>query len=165
MTPVILDPYPVIDSRGDLTPIVRVTFREVELRIAKLNLDDPQPPGYQYRLPLSCENKSWAANRDLVVEEGAYEPWKKRSICPNPLLTTPAQQGISYYEGGLWFHVGGSVESWCGDPSSSIAGDRLAGGGSWGDYGPNVRSAYQSRASPNYFNGNIGYRLLRGPLA
>ncbi len=157
----IADPYPVIDSRGDLTPIVEITFYGVEERIANLNLDDPQPPGYRYRLPLVSGYDSWVANRDRVVPEKAYKPWNGGI---DPLLVTPTQQGISYYEDGLWFHVGGSVFCWCGDPPDSD-GDRVFRGGSWYCFASYVRAALRYGNAPGNFDGILGYRLVRGPIA
>ncbi len=157
----IADPYPVIAPRGDLTPIVNVTFHEVERRISSLNEADPQPPGYRYRLPFQAEYDPWAANRDLVVPEEAYKPWDG---VVGPLLVTATRQGISYYESGLWHHVGGSVFSWCGDPPIP-EGNRVFRGGSWRSSAHYVRSAAQHWNVPGYSNGYLGFRLIRGLVA
>ncbi len=156
----VADPYPVIDPRGGFTPIVNVTFHEVERRISGRNLDDPQPPGYAYRLPIAKEYSPWVANRDLVVPIGAYRPW---TWGVSSLLNTPIQQGISYYEDGLWHHVGGSVYCWCGDPLTP--GGRVTRGGSWRSSKGAVRAAYLDGCDPGFSLCDIGYRLVRGPLA
>ncbi len=157
----VADPYPVIDSRGDLTPIVRVTFYEVGLRISRLNLDDPQPPGYGYRLPLSREYDPWVEHRDLVAPVFSQWPVKGYTSCP-PLCTHGFQE-ISYYEDGLWFHVGGSVYCWCGDPLT-LDGSRVYRGGSWFSFTHHVRLADQCSVGPRNTGNGLGYRLVRGPL-
>ncbi len=156
----IADPYPVIDSLGALAPIVKVTFHDVEARISRLNLDDPQPPGYRYRLPLFQEYDPWVANRDLVVPEEAYTPWGGRI---DPTLVTPTPQGVGYYELGLWFHVGGSVRSWCCDPLTR-GGDRIIRGGSWFSDVCGVRTALLDWIDPGGSIGDLGYRLVRGAV-
>ncbi len=164
----IADPYPVIDPQGDLTPIVNVTFPGVEGRIASINFDDPQPPGYRYRLPLSREYDPWVERRDMVVAEGVYDPWARLNpwdeVVVGPLLSAPLPQGISYYEGGLWFHVGGSVYCWCSDPPDSD-GDRVARGCSRSSYAHSVREAFQLGFAPGFSDDYLGFRLLRGPVA
>ncbi len=155
----IADPYPVIDPRGGLTPIAMINFHEVELRVATLNEADPQPPGYRYRLPLSAEYDPWVERRSLVVPDEAYKPWNG---AVDPFPVTQTQQGISYYKGGIWFHVGGSVYCWCGDPLDPGC-RRSFRGGSRSDDAREVRAAYRSWNDPSNAYGFLGYRLVRGP--
>ncbi len=155
----IADPYPVIDPRSDLTPIAGITFYDVEARISALNLDDPQPPGYKYRLPLAAEYDPWVAGRDLAVKDKAYWPWGWGLI---PFfLVGPIQQGISYYEDGLWHHVGGSVYSWCGDPLDP-EGRRVIRGGGGHNSASYVRAAHYIDTLPYIKPYYLGYRLVRG---
>ncbi len=156
---IVADPYPATHPLY-LVPSVRVDFLEVELRTASLNLDDPQPPGYAYRLPFSKEYDSWAEDRGLVVPVEAYSPWGGDI---GPLLVTPTQQGVSYYNQGLWHHVGGSVYSWCGDPLTK-EGKRVLRGGCRYESVARVRAPHLERGDPIYSNINLGYRLVRGPL-
>ncbi len=155
----VADPYPVIALRSDLTPVVNATFAAVAKKISRINLDDPQPPGYQYRLPLGAEYDSWVGRRDLVVSVEAFEPWDGYV---DSLLINAVQQGISYYENGLWFHVGGSVYCWCGDLLHE--GRRVFRGGSWHSFSRYVRAAYWCWDAPDYSGGDLSFRLLRGRL-
>ncbi len=158
------DPYPVVDPRGDLTPVVDVSFYDVEVRISRLNLEDPQPPGYRYRLPLAVEYDPWVERRDMVVPEEAYKPWRPGYGGSFP-LPDPRFQGISHYEAGLWHHVGGSVYCWCGDPPDSDD-DRVIRGSPWYSSARDVREAHQDGLSPFlFFYANLGYRVVRGPVA
>ncbi len=164
MSPAIADPYPGIDPGGNtLIPIFGLPPDEADMRVAKLNLDDPQPPGYAYRLPLSAEYDHWAKARDLAVPEEAYLPWMD-GVGLDPV--NPDQQGISYYEVGLWHHVGGSVECWCGD-LSLVRSEfwRVFRGGSQGGWGRDLRyirgAGRSSFSSPRAFRLK-GYRVVRG---
>ncbi len=155
----IADPYPVAAALWALTPIVDVPFYDVEARVANLNLDDPQPPGYQYRLPISGEYDPWVERRSQVPLDTSHEPLEGEISCLP--LCDPRFQGISYYEAGLWFHVGGSVNSWCSDPPDSD-GRRMVRGGSWLSLARDVRAAYQNWVDPGLAGGVLGYRLVRG---
>ncbi len=157
----VADPYPVAFILGDLTPIVDVTFYGVEGRIASLNYTDPQPPGYRYRLPLSEEYFPWVERRDFLTPKEAYGSWPQ--ILFGAPSYIPNQQGISYYEDGLWFHVGGSVYCWCGDPLS-VSGNRVIRGGSWASFSRGLRAASRGSAYPVNSCDDLGYRLVRGPL-
>ncbi len=155
------DPYLVIDPRGGLTPIARITFHTVEARVASLNLDDPQPPGYAYRLPLSTDYKAWASNRGQASPDFSNWPIKGSPSCPP--LCDPRFQGASYYEAGLWHHVGGSIYSWCEDPLTP-GGRRVIRGGSWHSLSHSVRAAYRHWVDSDYSVDLLGYRLVRGLL-
>ncbi len=156
---IVFDPYPVIDPRGDLGPIANVTFCDVWMKVAEINLDDPQPPGYAYRLPLAQEYDPWIEMRDLVVSVEAYKPWEGDL---DILLVAAAQQGISYYNQGLWHHVGGSVFSWCSDPLDH-RGNRSIRGGSWLSDPRLARVAKRDSRDSNVALGYLGYRVVRGP--
>ncbi len=148
----------MISPLRDLWPIVNVSFFDVEARISRLNLDDPQPPGYRYRLPLSAEYDPWVERRDQVVEGEAYEHWGRFIGSP---LVCPPQQRISYYEDGLWHQVGGAAHSWCSDLSGS-RGDRVIRGGSWRSNKGYVQEAPRLASRPSYSADYLGYRLVRG---
>ncbi len=154
----VADPYPVIDPLGKLTPVVDVPFAEVRRRISALNRCDPQPPGYRYGLPLAAEFDHWAERRALVVPDEAYKPWD--SGVSQTYWCRP-QQGISYYEDGLWHHVGGSVNSWCSDPLTP-GGNRVIRGGSCLDLAFLVQRTYRSDIDPSFAYFDVGYRVVRG---
>ncbi len=159
----IADPYPVTDPSlgGDLTPVVDVSFYDVEVRISRLNLDDPQPPGYAYRLPLRAEYGPWVGRRNLVVAEEAYDPREEEV---DRLPVTQTRQEISYYDQGIWFHVGGSVFSWCSNPVES-EGRRVFSGGAWFNTMRRVRDVFWNRYDPNLSSVQLGFRLVRGPAS
>ncbi len=156
---IVADPYPVVAPLGTLEPVVNVTFHDVVRRISRLNLDDPQPPGYRYRLPLAAEYDPWVGRRDQVSLD--FAPWPTQDTSCPP-LPDPSFQGISHYESGLWFHVGGSVLSWCGGPRTP--GSPNFRGNSWRDDVRDVRSTFRGWCNPDDFYDFFGYRLVRGPL-
>ncbi len=153
------NPYPVTGSIQGLNPTTYVNYHDTRPRIQKLNQNDPQPPGYAYRLPMSAEYDDWARNRDLVVPEEAYRLGNWGFGTPLP---SPAKQAISYYEAGLWHHVGGSVDCWCGDPRTA-AGTRVLRGGSWLCDPAQVQKASPSQKIESFTSAYTGYRLVRGP--
>ncbi len=156
MSQVIADPYPVPTDPDFLGPLVGISFRDVGWAVSRLNRRDPQPPGYQYRIPLSPEYDSWVGRRDLVVPDEAYTPW---GVDPVNLPLDPyfeVHQRISYYEAGIWHHIGGSVYCWCG-PFQGLRG------GSWNSGSQGVKVARRSNRPLGDYGSFFGYRLVRGP--
>ncbi len=156
---IVFDPYPLAQGPTSLFPRVAVTPSLARLGVAKLNLDDPQPPGYRYRLPLSAEYDHWAKARDLVVPEEAYLPWDDGVDISPPIVAV--QPGIGHYNQGLWLHVGGAVHSYIGDPQGQ--GVPLAHrGGSWDSDACRVRAAAHDYCDGGYALACTGCRVVRG---
>jgi formylglycine-generating enzyme required for sulfatase activity len=83
---------------------------------------------------------------------------------------------VGSYEANPWglYDMHGNVWEWCWDwydsystesqtdPDGPVTGThRVLRGGSWYNYGKDLRSAYRGNSPPSYRNDNLGFRLVK----
>ena len=167
-------------------PVEQVSWQDSKSFIDRLNERfGPSLAGLHFRLPTEAEWEhgcragttspfSFGANisPQLVNYNGKYpyddgekgdyraETVEVKSLSPNPW-------GLYEMHGNVW--------EWCADywqkqlgeqavsdPYTSVGSGRVMRGGSWGNCGRDVRSAYRRHYSPALGSLNFGFRLLLG---
>ncbi len=145
--PLIHDPQPYLRSPESTVPATHGLVEGLA-RIIALQVDDPQPPGYRWRLPTGEE--AMALSPPSYLWALLAESMSSRRTAPP--LTLKAFQELCCYRGGAWTNSGGCV-------SLALEG-RQTIGPSWAQVrGRGWIAPTPADETPSRY---IGFRLVRG---
>jgi formylglycine-generating enzyme required for sulfatase activity len=178
-------------GEGDNYPMYYVNWYEAVEYCVKLSLKEGLTPAYRgsgnnitcdwnangYRLPTEAEWEFAAkgGTKDYLSTEysgsnsvGAVGWYKDNNGNSTQPVGTKAANSLGIYD------MSGNVFEWCWDwygsyssgaqtdPRGPASGDyRVLRGGSWFSYGQYLRSACRDGYNPSYWDGSIGFRLVR----
>jgi formylglycine-generating enzyme required for sulfatase activity/energy-coupling factor transporter ATP-binding protein EcfA2 len=110
------------------------------------------------RTGLNCAD--WWAGRELP-ESDDWEKWwrsdERKEANPTPTAVVTFREGIT--PSRLWDGAG-NVWEWTGSPWQRGSPRRVVRGGSWFNTRRNVRCACRDDYHPDYYNSNVGFRVV-----
>jgi surface protein len=158
---------------GDLCPVERVSWDDIQEFLERLNTDEP---GKNYRLPTEAEWE-YAARAGTTGDYGGTGDldqmgwyYGNSGSKTHPVaLKHPNDWGLYDMHGNVWEWV----QDWwyrvyttdgVTDPTGPETGSyRVLRGGSWGSLAGYARSAFRGFYSPYYRYSHFGFRLARTP--
>ncbi|BCG65534.1 MAG: formylglycine-generating enzyme [Methyloprofundus sp.] len=179
------------DSAADDLPVEQVSWQDAQAFIAKIHADYPAlslrfpwEAEWEYACragTTSAFNFAGALNLEKVNYRGTWDDFSKWGEGAKQ-ATTP----VKSYPSNAWglYAMHGNVWEWCADiwqeylgiavqtdpwPSTEAASEQLLAsdsrvirGGSWSDFGGDVRSAMRGHSSPAERGNGTGFRLVLG---
>lgn len=158
-------------TRSSRNPVERVSWRDCQLFIQKLN----QLTGLRFRLPTEAEweyaarggnkSKGYKYSGSNRIDDVAWYDGNSGSTTHEVATCYPNELGLYDMSGNVW--------EWCsdmyGDYSSSSqtnprgpssGSDRVGRGGSWSSNAQNCRVSDRDCSDPDLHNDSLGFRLV-----
>jgi formylglycine-generating enzyme required for sulfatase activity len=175
---------------GDNLPVERVTWYDAVNYCNARSQNEGLTPAYVVSDTTVTWNRS--ANGYRLPTEAEWE-YACRAGTTTPYFSGSSVDGVGWYgdnsestthsvgtkqdNGWGLYDMYGNVREWCWDwfggyetaaqtdPMGASSGsDRVVRGGSWGNIGQSLRSAYRGYSMPSSLDNGLGFRLLRPSL-